>query len=131
MYRPPVDCKITPETEELAKEYNNRIANWIYKIYTTEESKEKRQNWITYQTEKLKSVKPTVPPTIQAAIQSLIRHMELKFRNPDGTNHDSKGRFTYNSIMFIEVMALKKLKFKRPRSDTNDEESKAKRISTA
>merc|ERR1712240_566739 len=56
--------------------------------------------------------------------------MELKFKNPDGTYLDSKGRFTYNNIMFTEVMALTKLKFKRPRSDTNDEESKAKRVST-
>merc|ERR1712240_402549 len=56
--------------------------------------------------------------------------MELNFRNSDGTYQDCKGRFTYNSIMFIEAMALTKLKFKRPRSDANDEESKAKRIST-
>merc|ERR1712240_53946 len=56
--------------------------------------------------------------------------MELKFKNPDGTYLDSKGRFTFNNIMFFEVMALAKLKFKSPRSDTNEEERKAKRVST-
>merc|ERR1711915_1129010 len=66
------------------------------------------------------------------AVNKAIRFMTDLFRRPaDSTFRDNKENFSLSKILYIEVMALTKLKYKRSRSDTNDENRKAPRLLTS
>merc|ERR1711915_524892 len=66
------------------------------------------------------------------AVNKAIRFINDLFRRKaDSTFRDNKENFSLSKILYIEVMALTKLKYKRSRSDTNDENRKAPRLLTS
>merc|ERR1711915_166838 len=131
VFRPPFNCNITPELKEKTKEYHDRTAEWIKKTYENQDTPEKRENVIQYLLNKLTDADPELPQQVLTAVSKTVRFINDVFRRKaDNTFKDNKQNFSLTKILYIEVMALTKLKYKRSRSDTSDENRKAPRLLT-
>merc|ERR1711915_617984 len=131
VFRPPFNCNITPELKEKTKEYHDRTAEWIKKTYENQDTPEKRENVIQYLLNKLTEVDRELPQQVLTAVTKTVRFINDVFRRKaDMTFKDNKQNFSLTKILYIEIMALTKLKYKRSLSDTSDENRKAPRLTT-
>merc|ERR1711915_996392 len=107
------------------------MGEWIKKTYENQDTPEKRENIITYLIYKLREVDRELPHQVLTMVSKTIQFINDVFkRRSDMTFKDDKQNFSLIKILYIEVMALTKLKYKRSRSDTNDENRKAPRLTT-
>merc|ERR1711915_853668 len=128
-FRPPFNCNISDELKVKTQEYHDRTAKWIKKTYENQDTSEKRENVINYFTEKLREVDRELPHQVLTMVSKTIQFIIHVFKmTSENLFEDNKQNFSLTKILYIEVMALTKLKYKRSRSDTNDENRKAPRL---
>merc|ERR1711915_337149 len=107
------------------------MGEWIKETYENQDTPEKRENIVNYFTEKLREVDRELPHQVLTMVSKTIQFIIHVFkRKADNTFRDNKQNFSLIKILYIEVMALTKLKYKRSRSDTNDENRKTPRLTT-
>merc|ERR1711915_64382 len=107
------------------------MGEWIKKTYENQDTPEKRENIITYLIYKLREVDRELPHQVLTMVSKTIQFIcDVFKRRSDMSFIDDKQNFSLTKILYIEVMALTKLKYKRSRSDTNDENRKAPRLTT-
>merc|ERR1711915_653103 len=131
LFRPPFNCNISNELNVKTQEYHDRTAKWIKKTYENQDTPEKRENIINYITQKLREVDRELPHQVLTMVSKTIQFICHVFkRESDNLFGDNKQNFSLTKILYTEVMAITKLKYKRSRSDTNDENRKAPRLTT-
>merc|ERR1711915_267234 len=129
LFRPPFNCNISNELNVKTQEYHDRTAKWIKKTYENQDTPEKRENIINYITQKLREVDRELPHQVLTMVSKTIHFIIHVFKmTSENLFEDNKQDFSLIKILYIEVMALTKLKYKRSRSDTNDENRKAPRL---
>merc|ERR1711915_1029751 len=107
------------------------MGEWIKKTYENQDTPEKRENIITYLIYKLREVDRELPHQVLTMVSKTIQFIIHVFkRESDNLFEDNKQNFSLTKILYIEVMAITKLKYKRSRSDTSDENRKAPRLTT-
>merc|ERR1711915_824755 len=126
LFTPPFNCNIS---DELKVEYHDRTEKWIKETYENQDTPEKRENIVNYFTEKLREVDRELPHQVLTMVSKTIHFIIHVFKmTSENLFEDNKQDFSLIKILYIEVMALTKLKYKRSRSDTNDENRKAPRL---
>merc|ERR1711915_1067064 len=107
------------------------MGEWIKKTYENQDTPEKRENIITYLIYKLREVDRELPHQVLTMVSKTIQFINDVFkRKAENLFEDNKQNFSLIKILYIEVMAITKLKYKRSRSDTSDENRKAPRLTT-